>query len=220
MRFSLRSLLIGITLVAVALGSWLYYRQATFCEIRWLSPGSAAAKSISPTSTIQPLADGRFGFTYNVRNRDVQMLSSFQLPAGDVNVQIERESVTLSSPDLTSLQSSLQSLESADQRKPGTFVIRGRVVDHRGKPVARATIDLMGSFVFINHFETRDDGTFAMPLYDAGGLTAPAGSGYYLCVRPAGESGKKPSFWNTPSFSLSPNAPELDVEIVMPRGFR
>ena len=220
MRFSLRSLLIGIALVAVALSSWLYYRQATFCQVRWLSPGSAAAKSISPTAAIQPLADGTYRFTYDSHCRDIQDLATGWQPPGACNLKVDRQSLTVTCPDLTPLQTSLQSLQLKDQPKPGTFVIRGRVVDHNGKPVARATIDLMGRFFFINHFETRDDGTFTMPLYDPGGLTAPAGSGYYLCVRPAGDSGNNPSQWNTTSFSLSPNTPELEVEIVMPRSFR
>ena len=95
-------------------------------------------------------------------------------------------------------------------------MIRGRVVDRSGKPVPRAMIDLLGGYVFINFFQTRDDGTFTMPLSDAG-MSAPAGSSYYLQVRDEKDSAKTPIRWNTPSFSLSPTTPESDVLIVLPK---
>jgi hypothetical protein len=217
MRFNLRTLFIGITLVAVALMCWLGYRQATLCRVHWLSPGSPAAKALFPIPTIHKLDDGSFTFTYYARSRDIQSLLTALPNTGDRDLQIDRQSMVIKSPDQATTQACLVALQTADKPKPVSFVIRGRLVDRNGKPVARATIDLMGSFVFINYFETRDDGTFTMPLTDPAGSAPPAGSGYYLRVRDDKDSAKHPFRWNTPSFSLDPTAPESDVLIVLPQ---
>jgi hypothetical protein len=216
MRFTLRSLFIGVALFAVVLSSWLSYHRATFCQLRWLSPGSSEAKSLFPAPAIQQLDDGSHFLTYYARSRDVQALLSGRHPPGSYHLQVEPQAIVMKSPDLALLQAFLQSVQTLDKRKPGTFVIRGRVIDRSGHPVKRAMIDLMGGFVFINHFETRDDGTFTMPLGD-GRSAAPAGSGYYLRVRTDKDSAEKPMRWDTPSFSLSPEMPECDAVIVLPR---
>jgi hypothetical protein len=215
MRFTLRALFIGITLVAVALMCWLGYR-ATLCRIQWLPPGSAAAKALFPVPTIHKLDDGSYTVTYYARSRDIQSLYSAVLPAGNSKLLPNRQLIVCESPDQASAQQCLQALQTADKAKSGSFVIRGKVVDRSGKPVARATIDLMGSFVFINYFQTRDDGTFTMPLSDSGVSPPPAGSGYYLQVRAKKDSTNAPVRRNTPGFSLSPTTPESDVLIVLP----
>ena len=174
MRFTLRTLFIGITLVAVALMCWLGYRRATLCRLQWLPSGSPAAKALFPAATIQKLDDGWFSFTYDARSRDIQSLYTALTPTGDRSLQIDRQSITIKCREQAASQACLGALQTADKPKPGSFVIRGKLVDRSGKPVARATIDLMGSFVFINYFETRDDGTFTMPLTDPVGLAPPA----------------------------------------------
>jgi hypothetical protein len=217
MRFNLRTLFIGITLVAVALMCWLGYRQATLCRIHWLTPGSPAAKALFPIPTIHKLDDGSFTFTYDARSRDIQTLLSALPQTGSRKLEINRQSIVCETPDQPAAQTCLAALQTTDKPRPGSFVIRGKLVDRSGKPVARATIDLMGSFVFINYFETRDDGTFTMPLTDPTGSAPPAGSGYYLRVRDKNETAKQPIRWNTPGFSLDPTTPESDVLIVLPK---
>jgi hypothetical protein len=135
---------------------------------------------------------------------------------GSRTLQIDRQSIEIKSPDQGATQAWLGTLQKADQPQPGAFVIRGKVVDRSGKPVPRATIDLLGGYVFINYFDTRDDGTFTMPLSDTGTGAPPAGSGYYLQVRTNKKSTNAPVRWNTPSFSLDPTTPESDVLIVLP----
>jgi hypothetical protein len=216
MRYTLRTLFLGITLVAVALTCWLVYRQATLCRLHWLPPGSPTAKALFPVPTIQKLFDGSYTFTYYARCRNIQSLLNALPNRGDRDMQIDRQSMVIKSPDQASAQACLGALQTADNPKSGSFVIRGKLVDRSGKPIGRATIDLMGSFVFINYFETRDDGTFTMPLTDPAGSTPPAGSGYYLRVRGNKDSAKKPIRWNTPIFSLDPTTPESDVLIVLP----
>ena len=216
MRFTLRTLVIGITLLAVALTCWLGYRQATLCRLQWLPPGSSAAKSLFPATTIDRLDDGSYTFTYYARSRDIQSLYSALPTEGSHTLQIERQSIVIKSRDLAALQACLGALGTADKPQPGSFVIRGTVVDRSGKPVARATVDLLGAYVFINYFDTRDDGTFTMPLSDSGTGSPSAGSGYYLQVRTKKDSTNAPVRWNTPGFSLSPTTPESDVLIVLP----
>jgi hypothetical protein len=216
MRFTLRTLFIGITLVAIALMCWLGYRQATLCRLQWLPPGSAAAKALFPVTTIKQLDGGWFSFTYDARSRDVQSLFTALPDTGDRTLRIERQSIVIKCRGQAAAQVCLQTLQNADKRKPGSFVIRGKVVDRSGKPVARATIDLLGRYVFINYFETRDDGTFTMPLSDPAISGPPAGSGYYLQVRGEKDSVNEPIRWNTPGFSLDPTTPESDVLIVLP----
>jgi hypothetical protein len=216
MRFTLRTLFIGITLVAIALMCWLGYRQATLCRLQWLSRASPAAKALFPTPVIRKLDDGSYTFTYYARSRNIQSLLSVLPPAGSRKLLINRQSIVCESPDQAAAQACLTALQTADKPTPGSFVIRGKLVDRSGKPVAGATIDLMGSFIFINYFETRDDGTFTMPLTDPAGLAPPAGSGYYLRVRDKNESATHTIRWNTPGFSLDPTAPESDVLIVLP----
>jgi hypothetical protein len=216
MRFTLRTLFIGFTLVAVALMCWLGYRQATLCRLQWLPPGSPAAKALLPATRIKQLDDGWYGFTYDARCLDVQSLFTALPDTGDRTLRIERQSIFIKCREQAAAQVCLQTLQNADKRKPASFVIRGKVVDRSGKPVARATIDLLGRYVFINYFETRDDGTFTMPLSDPVSSGPPAGSGYYLQVRAKNDSTNAPIRWNTPGFSLDPTAPESDVLIVLP----
>jgi hypothetical protein len=58
-------------------------------------------------------------------------------------------------------------------------------------------VDLMGGYVYINHFQTRADGTFTMPI------KAPPRDGYYLRIRYGDEKRMR-----TPRFSLSASEPE------------
>src|SRR5215204_665882 len=122
--------------------SWLGYRQATLCRIHWLSPGSPAAKTLFPIPTIQKLDDGSFTFTYYARSRDIHTLLSAMPQTGSRKLEINRQSIVCETPDLVAAQACLAALQSADKPAPGSFVIRGKLVDPSGKPVARATIDL------------------------------------------------------------------------------
>jgi hypothetical protein len=218
MRFSLRSLLAAVTLICVILAAWLAYRRETYCQLRWLSPNSKEASSLFPKPAPEQLSDGSYRLTYYVRNRDVQsLLRNVKEPDGSsYNMLVDRETVILNSDDLPSIQRYLQAIQVADVKVPKAFLIRGRVVDRKGKAVPHATVDLMGDFVFINHFETRDDGTFTMSLRDGAGNVPPARGGYYLRIRPRGDSVKNPLRWNSTNFSLDVTQPERDVIVALP----
>lgn len=202
-------------MIAVALAVWVGYRRATLCQVRWLVLGSAEAARLFPSARVRPLENGAYGFTYYVRARNVQTLVRDPTVTAAIMRKVDRATIDVEANDAETAQSQLKALADADALKPGTCVIRGRVVDSNNEPVVRGTIDLMGPFVFINHFQTRDDGTFTMPLED-GGMIPPARRGYYLRVRAPGDSIETPLRWHTASFSLDLANPVRDVLIRIP----
>jgi hypothetical protein len=107
--------------------------------------------------------------------------------------------------DRAALEAFVDALKTADTPDPTTYAIHGRVLRSDGRPLPDATVDLLGPYVYINHFTTRDDGTFTMFIQ------APPQPGYSLRVRFRR--------WNenqevsTPSFSLHPEDRELAVVI-------
>src|SRR4051812_4435340 len=119
MRFTLRTLFIGITLVAVALMCWLGYRQATLCRLQRLSPASPAAKALFPTPVIRKLDGGSYTFTYYARSRDIQSLLSVLPPSGSRELVINRQSIVCESPDQATVQACLWALQWGRQTHAG-----------------------------------------------------------------------------------------------------
>jgi len=208
-QFSVRTLMIGVTLVAIGLSavmSWRYINQA---KIEWLEPSSAAAGQLwaEPVVTQE---GGEFTAVYRSRFRDEEELYAAELTGrmvpggGSFGMQMDqlRQSIKLKSSDRSHLEDRLAALAEADVPKRGWFAIRGVVENRDGRPVPDARVDLMGSSVYINHFITREDGTFTMPLQ------APPGPGYYLRIRYGGNRRM-----NTARFTLSDDNRELVVRI-------
>lgn len=225
MRFSLRSLFAAMTLAAAILGGWFAWRQATMCQIQWLPPESKEAAGLFPAVAVggpaHPDHELPYGFVYYARRTSAQNLLRATRgrtvpPGGSSEWRIDGETIYASTDSPETAQAQIDALETADVPDARTFLIRGRVTDRAGQPLAGATIDLHGPFVFINYFRTRDDGTFTMPLTD-GVTPAPAGSGYWLQVRAASGSGESESRWNTPAFTLDPQQPERAAMLVVPR---
>jgi hypothetical protein len=212
-RFSIGGLLALVALICVILASTVGYRRAVMAQLTWIPVSSQQAVDIFPPESIAVDSDGRYHFSYCARRKPVQRLLR-QLT--QVSYTVDRQSVQVTAQDESIAREQLENLQDSDTLAAGAFVIRGRVVDKSGDPLAGATIDLMGSYVFINHFQTRDDGTFTMPLTD-GPLNAPAGSGYYLRIRAEEETADSHVRWNTRSFSLNSVRPELIGKIIVPR---
>ncbi len=216
MQFSLRSLLIATFVLAVLLAGWFGYRRATMAQLTWLPLGSPPAEAIFRAESVQATAEGGFGFTYHARRRRInssQVAADF---SGTLSFRDNGQTLTLETDSEPVAQDMLQKLRDADVLVPGQLVIRGRVVDRKGRPLAGAIVDLMGPFVFINHFQTRKDGTFTMTLED-GGLKPPPGSGYYLRIRASEETAEQHVRWHTPMFTLDAAQPERVAKIVIPR---
>lgn len=216
MQFSLRSLLIATFLLAVLLAGWFGYRRATLAQLTWLPLGSPEAEALFPVETVQATTEGQFRFTYHSRHR---RLGNHPVPtgfSGRLSFRDNGQTLSAETDSEAAAHNLLQSVRDADVLPTGRQVIRGRVVDRKGRPLARASVDLMGPFVFINHLRTRDDGTFTLALED-GGLTPPRGSGYYLRIRAAEETAERHVRWNTPRFALDPAEPERVALITVPR---
>jgi hypothetical protein len=214
-QISLRGLFGIVTAIAAMLAVFYGYRRAVMAQVQWVPPDSKHAESLFPRETVTQNAQGEYEFTYYAKRRWVQALL---LRLNHVDYAVDRETVRVTAESQTVANEQLQRLRDADILPAGTFVIRGRVTDKKGKPLGGATVDLMGGrYVFINYFHTRDDGTFTMLLGD-GSSKAPAGRGYYLRIRAREENADRRLLrWETGYFSLDPANPELLAKILVPR---
>lgn len=217
-RFSTRGLLAMVAVVAILCAAIVGYRRSSMAQLHWLPSNSPQAESMFPTATITVNRDQdhEYGFLYYSRRNRIQALVRQFPRVGYVSYAIRNESISVHTSDEQTAHEALALLREHDVLAPSTFVIRGKVVDRGGAPISGAIVDLMGPFVFINHFHTRDDGTFTMPL-DDGGLKPPAGRGYYLRVRAMDKLLSEEGRWHTAYFSLNEANPEMVVEIVLPR---
>jgi hypothetical protein len=175
----------------------------------WLDPVSSEAEQLTPKSEIIE-KEGVYTAKYNARNRDLhdllKIMMNANLPSGSKSKMIvsgDKQQVEFEFGERKPLEDRLSLLMANDTIMPGSFVIRGRIVDSSGQPVSSAVVDLMGSYVYINHFITRDDGGFLMFM------TPPANSGYYLRIRYDNEKHQI----NTRRFTLDATKPEMAVLI-------
>lgn len=223
MRYSLRTLAIAFALLAALLGTWVQQRRTTMCQVRWLNPGSPEATALVPATVIEKRLQG-WRVVYYPSHRGFQFLLkwSSQLPTPCLPVVGVRsvngsalqddQSLEFVTSDATLAATQVKALRQADVSRPGLFVIRGRVIDRDGKPLARAHVLMMGSYKFSSPFYTRSDGTFIMSLEDRGALP-PAGDGYNLCVRSPDDK----QLWQSSAFYFDASVPERDVIIVVPQ---
>jgi hypothetical protein len=206
-QFSLRALMIGCGLVAGAFSAWYSWQWWTLARLAWIDPSSPEARRILPEPSIVETA-GKFRVTFRPRHCRMSELldvASKHPVTHSLNTRTgyQTHEIDLESGDRTYLDTLLAAMQEADAPKPGLRVIHGRVEDASGEPVAGATVDLLGSYVYINHFQTRSDGTFAMLI------EAPPQSGYRLRIRYAGDTKRM----ETPSFSLADNPGEMMMSV-------
>ena len=213
-RLSLRGMMVGVAVLAILLASVTGYRRASMASVEFLQPNSPRAINLFPTAQLRQADGETYEFHYYARGRPIARLLrgvskiSYSIRDHDVTVKVRGDR------DLA--EEVLSQLREADKPPAGAFVIRGRVRDRRGNPLSGAQVDLLGSFVFINHFRTRNDGTFTMPLTETN-AAVPAGSYYYFRIRDAGETAEEPIRWHSRYFRLDPQQPEKVVDIVVPR---
>lgn len=213
-QFSVRGLLVGLTLVALLIGLTASYRRLSMAQAYWFKASSAQDKSAFPDSDVIE-REGKFVVEYRSKRRSIQQLARVLNNFNNFNFKIDRESIVITSEDKKTAETALENLNAADLLPATGFVIRGQVIDRAGNPIRNATIDVMGGYVFINYFRSRDDGTFTMVLSD-GSSSAPAGNGYYLRIRTEDDSADRPMRWNTANFALEPDAREKFARIMLP----
>lgn len=205
-QFSLRRLLLVVTLVALGFSAFFSWRALVTAKMTWLDPSQVS--QVKPTTTITE-EGGEFKATFTPNWQDASQLHNLAEQAdqssfyGSFGARMlhQQQQVELHASDRKKLERFLAAMRSGDVPAQDQFVIHGRVEDPRGRPVPGATVDLLGPYVYINHFQTRDDGTFTMIL------KPPPGSGYYLQIRYGDKS------INTRQFSLQPEIPALLVKI-------
>jgi len=208
LQFSLRTLMIGVTVVAIVLSSISTWRYLSLARIEWLAPSSAAARQLWAEPVVAKRGED-FTAVFTPKFRDVCDLYAIEVERepgwqGSFGRQVDhpRQTIWLESSHQSRLEETLAALAEADLPKKGWFTIRGTVEDREGRPVADALVDLMGSHVYVNHFRTRADGTFTMPIQ------APPGRGYYFRVRYGGDKRM-----NTARFALTDDNRELVARI-------
>ncbi len=185
-QFSLRTLLIAVTLVALILGGVGWWRMVNLAQLCWLDPASPEAVELVASIRIIRIAEngeGKPSMVYETRN-------------GSMHVKVVCD-------DRDEMEKHLRSLRDIDELGPGEMVICGRVVDAEGAWVSDAAVDVMG--LSINRFHTREDGTFVMPI------TSDESWGYYFRIRPPGREQV-----STGRFSLSHDEPERVVIVRLP----
>ena len=200
--------MIGVTVVAIVLSSISTWRYLSLARIEWLAPSSAAARQLW-TEPVVAKRGVDFTAVFTPKFRDVSDLYAIEVqtkPAwqGSFGRQVDhpRQTIRLESSHQPRLEETLSAMAKSDLPKKGWFAIRGMVEDREGRPVADAMVDLMGSYVYVNHFQTRPDGTFTMPIQ------APPGRGYYFRVRYGGNRRMK-----TDRFALTDGNRELVARI-------
>lgn len=212
-QISLRGLFGLVTAIAVMLAVFYGYRRAVMAQVQWVPPDSKQAESLFPQETVTKNARGEYEFTYYAKRTWIQALLG---RLNRVDYAVDREAVRVAAEERTVANEQLQRLRDADILPAGTFVIRGSVLDRKGKPLGGATVDFLGRYVFINYCQARDDGTFTMVLND-GGRGPPAGGGYYLRIRAREETADRLVRWETGYFSLDPASRERVAWIRVPR---
>ena len=211
-QFRLRTLFVTMTVVALILGGIGWWRTANIAHIYWLDPTSPAIDRMFPPAIVRQNEDGEWATVYRARYRDINDLTGRLeadgvTPGGDHTIQWDSHQGTIgvAAENRELLNAYVWALRAADKLGPREMVLRGRVEDSEGLPVAGAFVDLMGPYVYINHFQTREDGTFVMPMkpHEAWG--------YYLRIRPKGGEPMA-----TGRFSLSYDEPEQVVVVKLP----
>ena len=210
-QYSLRTLMIGVTLVALVLSSISTWRYLSLARIEWLAPSSPAARQLWTEPVVIRQGDD-FTATYRAKRRYVVGLPT-RGGSCVTGMDGQRQEITLGSSDESHIEETLAALAEADTLREWWFVIRGVVEDRKGQPVGDATVDLMigshayipvatESYIHVYDDQTREDGTFIM-------LTkAPPGRGYSLRIRYGGNRRM-----NTAPFTLSDDNRELVARI-------
>jgi hypothetical protein len=200
-QFSLRTLLIVVTALAVLLSlitSWNYLFKA---QIEWLDPSSTlVVQWKKPPEIVEE--NGQFKVTYRPQHRGIgEILISLGNAFSNYSSYGVKQTLSMESDNRRELGEKLAMLSKSDILQNGCFTIQGIVKDADGKPVRDATIYLMGSSFGFTDSYSREDGTFFMPI------KTPAQAGYFFKIF---YRGKKRY---TPTFLLDSSKPELFVVV-------
>jgi hypothetical protein len=206
-QYSLRTLLIFVTAIAVllsAIASWNLWFKA---QIEFLDPDSLAVAAWNAPPVITE-EKGDFNAVYHTRclsAGEIQKIAKNAMDRGNIHGYTSYSmegTITVMSGNREKLEETLAEMQQADIALPDRFTIRGIVKDAAGDPLPGAAVELAGHDVpFNSSIQSRGDGTFSMPV------RVPARSGYYFQIY----YGKKKI--DSTTFSLDSARPEIFVEI-------
>jgi hypothetical protein len=205
-QYSLRTLLIFVTAIAVllsAIASWNLWFKA---QIEYLDPDSLVVASWNAPPVITE-EKGDFKAVYHTHcltAAEIQKILQKSMDGMKIHgyeSYSAEGTITVRSANREKLAETLAEMQQADIALPGRFIIHGLVKDAAGNPLPGATLDLMGPWSSMNNFQSRGDGTFSMPT------RAPARSGYYFRIY----YGKKQI--DSTTFTLDADRPEIFVVI-------
>lgn len=206
-----------MTVMAIGLATWAGYRRASLCHTQWIDPASTAAVKF-PAPHIKQRQDGRYEFTYYSQRRlshdYIRTVQPISMNGKKFGWKSSGQAFELAAEERETAEQCLLAIQQADVLVPGTFVIRGRVVDAGGLPLAGAGVTLRGPGDFIESYRAHDDGKFTMPLSNNRKRTTP-GSGYWFTVQPYVYPDDF-RYWQSRGFSLDPTQPEMIVVITVP----
>lgn len=211
-QFSVRTLLLTVTGVAVLLSITLSWDYWTYARITWLAPTSPEAAALVSEPTIVEEGE-RYRVTFRPRFRDLNQLQPFLQKAyrgpggGGYRSDYSLQEVTLEPTLRVKLEAELSALQTNDVPQPGWYAIRGRVIDSQGQPVPNVAVDVRGVSIHSSGVfaQAREDGIFFLPFQAANG------SRCYLYV--AYGTGSKLSSQNTRTFALDPAQRTMSVII-------
>jgi hypothetical protein len=198
-QFSLRTLLIFVTGVAVLLSVITSWNRWFKAQINFFDPSSPVVATLKAPATI--IEDkGHFKVTYRPQHRDIsEILKVLGNSFCNYSCYGVMQTLSMESDNRRELDEKLSTLGKSDILQSGCFIIQGIVKDANDKPVSSAQIYLRGPYSGLKDSESREDGTFFMSI------KTPAQSGYFLQIRYGNKE------MNTPIFSLDSTKPELFV---------
>jgi hypothetical protein len=208
-QYSLRTLLIGVTVVAVVLSAYTAWNRWTRAQLEFLDADAPAFAFLKMTPEISE-ATGPSGFkvTYRPRYRgigEVERISDeARTPRGTWHgrtTDFMKQTAVLESGERHDLEAGIVAMQKADVLLPGRFVIHGVLKDAAGDPIPDAQVNLDSANSFNVMFRTLDDGTFFIPI------KPPIDPQYSFEIY---YGGKK---MVSTTFSLDPATPEMFVTV-------
>jgi hypothetical protein len=207
-QYSLRTLLIVVTLVAVIFSAFTAWNQWTKAQLEFLDADTPAFAYLKKPRVIteekEPLG---FKGTFRPRYREIgEILKIGEENApmrggGGSNTDFMKQTCVLNAGLRSDLENKLAAMQKADVLLPGRFVIHGILKDAAGDPIPGAQINLNSPNLFSVSFHTLDDGTFFIPI------KPPIDPSYSFEIY---YGGKK---MESTTFSLDPARPEKFVVI-------
>jgi hypothetical protein len=207
-QYSLRTLLVFVTAVAVILSAITTWDQWNKAQLEFVDSSSPAFAALNkPVEITEEKKDLRFKTTFRPRYREIGEVLGFNEESDPFNgswgcrTDFMNQTSILEASDRRDLEKKLADMQKADVLLPGRFVIHGLLKDSAGNLIQGAQINLVSYNVFDVSFKTLEDGTFFIPI------KPPVQSSYHLLIY------YRDKKMESSEFSLNPAQPERYVVV-------